>query len=89
VTYRIAKAGPICRTTKVLDTANQNGVATEDQAEVLGCLMLDPARSSKVTLLDKDPSVLKVRVIAPNLKPDGYEGWTDVQTLSSEPVLAR
>jgi hypothetical protein len=86
LTYRVDKAGPVCRSTKVLDSANQNGVATDDQAEMLGCVMLAPALSSKVTLLDKDPNVLKVRVSAPNLKPDGYEGWTAVQTLSSESV---
>jgi hypothetical protein len=60
LTYRVAAADLICRTTKVLETANQNGVATEDQAERLGCLMLDPARTSKVALLDKDPNLLKV-----------------------------
>ncbi len=70
LTYRVAEVGLICRTTKVLETANRNGVVTEDQAEMLGCLMLDPERSSKVTLLDKDPNVLKVRMIAPNLESD-------------------
>jgi hypothetical protein len=89
LTYRVAKAGPVCRTTKVLETANQNGVATEGQAEMLGCLMLVLAPSSKVTLLDKEPDLLKVRIIAPNLESDGYEGWTDVQTLGSEPDVAK
>jgi len=89
LTYRVAKAGAICRTTKVLETVNQNGVVTEDQAEALGCLMLDPEKISKVTLLDKDPNLLKVRIIAPNLDSDGYEGWTDVQTLGSEPDVAK
>jgi hypothetical protein len=89
LTYRVAKAGPICRTTKVLATADQNMVTTEGQAEMLGCLMLDPARISKVNVLDKDPNVLKVRIIAPNLEADGYEGWTDVQTLGSEPDVTK
>ena len=87
LTYRVANAGPICRTTKVLATADRNMVTTEGQAEMLGCLMLAP--SAKVTLLDKDPDLLKVRIIAPNLESDGYEGWTDVQTLGSEPDIAR
>jgi hypothetical protein len=73
----------------VLDTANQNGVTTEDRAEVLGCLMLDPARSSKVALLGKGPDALKVRIIAPNQRADAFEGWTDFQTLGSDPVLAK
>ena len=88
LTYRVAEVGLICRTTKVLETANRNGVVPEDQAEMLGCLMLDPARSSKVTLLDKDPNVLKVHIIAPHLESDGYEGWTDVQTVSPKPIVA-
>ena len=54
---------------------------------MLGCLMLAP--SAKVTLLDKDPDLLKVRIIAPNLESDGYEGWTDVQTLGSTPDVAK
>ena len=87
LTYRVANAGPICRTTKVLAAADQNMVTTEGQAEMLGCLMLGP--NAKVTLLDKDPDLLKVRLIAPNLESDGYEGWTDVQTLGSEPVVAK
>jgi hypothetical protein len=87
LTYRVAKAGPICRTTKVLATADQNMVTTEGQAEMLGCLMLAP--SAKVTLLDKEPDLLKVRIIAPNLESDGYQGWTDVQTLGSEPDIAK
>jgi hypothetical protein len=61
---------------------------TEDQAEALGCLMLDPDNISKVTLLDKDPDVLKVHVIAPNQRADAFEGWTDVQTLGSDQVVA-
>jgi hypothetical protein len=88
LTYPVVKAGPICRTPKVLDTANQNRVVTEDQAEALGCLMLDRDKISKVTLLDKDPDVLKVHVIAPNQRADAFEGWTDVQTLGSDPVVA-
>ena len=89
LTYRVANAGPICRTTKVLATADQNMVTTEGQAEMLGCLMLVPAPSSKVTVLDKDPNLLKVRIIAPNLESDGYQGWTDVQTLGSEPDIVK
>jgi hypothetical protein len=89
LTYRVANAGPICRTTKVLATADQNMVTTEGQAELLGCLMLVPAPSSKVTVLDKDPNLLNVRIIAPNLESDGYEGWTDVQTLGSAPDVAK
>ena len=50
--------------------------------------MLDPDKISKVTLLDKDPDVLKVHVIAPNQRADAFEGWTDVQTLGSDPVVA-
>jgi hypothetical protein len=88
LTYPVVKAGPICRTPKVLGTADQNRIATEDQAEILGCLMLDPNKISKVTLLDKDPDELKVRVIAPNQRADAFEGWTDVQTLGSYPVDA-
>jgi hypothetical protein len=87
LTYRVANAGPVCRTTKVLATAHQNMVTTEGQAEMLGCLMLVP--SAKVTLLDKDPDLLKVRLIVPNLESDGYEGWTDVQTLGSAPDVAK
>ena len=56
---------------------------------MLGCLMLNPVQITKVTLLDKDPNVLKVRIISPNLESDGYEGWTNVQTLGSEPVVAK
>ena len=67
--------------------ADQNMVTTEGQAEMLGCLMLAP--SAKVTLLDKDPDLLKVRIIAPNLAADGYAGWTDVPTLGSEPDIAK
>lgn len=88
LTYPVVKAGPICRTPKVLGSADQNRIATEDQAETLGCLMLDPEKVSKVTLLDKDPDVLNVRVIAPNQRADAFEGWTDVQTLGSYPVAA-
>jgi hypothetical protein len=88
LTYPVVKAGPICRTPTVLGTANQNRVATEDQAETLGCLMLDPDKISKVTILDKDPDVLKVRVIAPHQRADAFEGWTDIQTLGSDPVVA-
>jgi hypothetical protein len=84
--YPVVKAGPICRTPKVLDTARQNRVATEDQAEALGCLILDPATIAKVTLIDKDPDLLKVRVLAPHQKADAFEGWTDIQTLGSYPV---
>jgi hypothetical protein len=51
--------------------------------------MLVPAPSSKITVLDKDPNLLKVRIIAPNLESDGYQGWTDVQTLGSGPDIAR
>lgn len=88
LTYPVVKSGPICRTPTVLGTADQNRVATEDQAEALGCLMLDPAIISKVTLIDKDPEMLKVRVIAPNQRADAFEGWTDVQTLDPSPVSA-
>jgi hypothetical protein len=86
--YPVAKAGPICRTTKVLDTARQNRIATVDQAEALGCLMLDPAIIAKVVLIDKDPDVLKVRVLAPHQRADAFEGWTDIETLGSYPVRA-
>lgn len=84
--YPVAKPGPICRTTRVLGTARQNRVATEDDAEALGCLMLDPATIAKVALIDKDPDVLKVRVLAPHQRADEFEGWTDIQTLGAYPV---
>jgi hypothetical protein len=87
--YRVAKAGPICRTPNVLDTATHNGVTTEEQVEVLGCVMIDPARSSKVVVLGKGPDALKVRIIAPNQGADAFEGWTDFQTLGIDPVLAK
>jgi len=86
--YPVAKTGPICRTPKVLGTARENRVATDDQAEALGCLLLDPAKIAKVALIDKDPDVLKVRVLAPHQKADTFEGWTDIQTLGSYPVAA-
>ena len=84
--YPVVQPGPICRTTKVLGTAHQNRVATADQAEALGCLMLDPATIAKVALIDKDPDLLKVRVLAPHQKADTFEGWTDIQTIGSYPV---
>jgi hypothetical protein len=55
--------------------------------------MSDARSGSKLeshrSVLDKDPNLLKVRIIAPNLESDGYEGWTDVQTLGSEPDVAK
>ena len=88
LTYPVVKTGPICRTPAVLGTADQNRVASEDQAEALGCLMLDPGTTPKVTLIDKDPDVLKVRVLAPHQRADAFEGWIEVYTVDSYPVRA-
>lgn len=82
-TYIVAKPSRVCLTVNGLRKANHNDVVTIDQAARLGCLIIDPARISRVTVVDKSAVLVKVRVLAPELPANNFEGWTDIESIEA------
>ena len=88
-TYPIAKSGLVCLTLKDLAKTKEQGGATPDEAERLGCLPLESDRNPQVKVLDEDTTAVKVRVLAPNRRVNNFEGWTAADNISPEPEAAR
>ena len=83
-TYPIAKDGMVCLTLKGLVKANQGG-ASSDEMEQLGCLPLASDQHPQAKVLDSNSTAVKVLVLAPNLPVNNFRGWTAAANLSPEP----
>lgn len=85
-TYLIAKPKRICLTVEGLANAEQRDVVTNDQATQLGCMIIDPGKLSRLKVVDKSAALLKVRVVAPELRANNFEGWTDIENIDLNSV---
>jgi hypothetical protein len=84
-TYPIAKNGLVCVTLAGLAKARERGAA---EAEKLGCLPVAPDDHPHVKVLDSNATTVKVRVVAPSLPLNNFQGWTAADNLSPEAEAA-
>ena len=74
LTYRVAEVGLICRTTKVLETANRNGVVTDETALPLFPLWIEVFFGNK--LGDSKPTDVSSRSCPRRVGGQWGEGLT-------------
>ena len=84
-TYAVAKLGPICATIHGLANADSSGVTTLTQADRYGCVIVTPQDGSSLTMLEKNAALVRVRVNAPGLDADRFEGWTKADIVAAPP----
>jgi hypothetical protein len=87
-TYPVAKNGLVCLTLRGLYKAKERGGGNSDEVTRLGCLPLPSDQHPQVKVLDKNPTAVKVVVLAPNLQVNNFQGWTAVDNLSPEAQAA-
>jgi hypothetical protein len=80
-TYAVAKLGPICATIQGLANADSSGVSTLAEADRYGCVVVAPHDRISLTMLEKNATLVKVRVNAPGQDADKFEGWTKAENV--------
>ena len=83
-TYPVAKLGPVCTTINRLTDADHNRVTTLAQADHYGCVVVAPQNGFSLTMLEKNAALVKVRVNAPGLDADKFEGWTKAENVTPQ-----
>ena len=87
-TYSIVKSGLVCLTPSGLTKAKERDGITQEEVEQLGCLPIAPDQHPQVKVLDQNETMIKVRVYAPNLRINNFQGWTASDNLGPQAEAA-